>query len=376
MTQVLVMCFSQLHKDPRVLRQLAALQGACDVIAAGFSAPAHCASFVPLMAPKAGLAAKLWQEANMLLGRWRGFYWGQPHIRHARAKLAPLMPQVSCIIANDIDTLPLALQLAQPHGIRVVFDAHEYSPREFEHSLLWRLFLQRYRMWQCRRYMPQAGRRVTVNAPIAAAYARATGADCEVIMNLPPAHAFTPRPTDAHRIRLIHHGIATADRDPMPMLEMAKLLEPRFETHFVLVAGDEALIRRVQAAAQGHTRIHFHAPVGYADIVPMLHGYDIGFHLLPARNFNHLNALPNKFFEFIQARLALAISPNPAMAEMVRQLGCGVVAADYTPQAMADAINALSAEAIDAYKQASYAAAPQLNENVAAQQWRRWALEG
>lgn len=375
MKQVLVLCFSQLHKDPRVRRQLAALHGHAQVTAAGLSDPGGV-RFVPLMPPPQVAASKLWQAANLMLRRYAGYYRGQPHIRHARAALSPLMGDMSCIIANDIDALPLALELARPYGVRVLYDAHEYTPSEFEHSLKWRVFMQGYRSWQCRHYMPQATRCITVNAPIADAYARECGVHCEVIMNLPPAHAFTPRPTDAHRIRLIHHGVASPDRNPMSMLEAARRLEPRFEMHFVLVPGDAGLIRRVKAAAQGHARIHFHEPVDYADIVPMLHGYDIGLHLLPARNFNHRNALPNKFFEFIQARLALAISPNPAMAELVQQFGCGVVAADYSPQAMADAINALSAEAIDAMKHASYGAAAQLHEGIAAQQWRSWALEG
>jgi len=87
-------------------------------------------------------------------------------------------------------------------------------------------------------------------------------------------------------------------------------------------------------------------------------------------NFNY--ALPNKFFEFIQARLALVISPNLAMAQIVQQYGCGVVSADYSPHRMAAAINALDVSAIDACKQASHNAAQELHAGHSAKQWRDW----
>jgi hypothetical protein len=48
-------------------------------------------------------------------------------------------------LSNEIDTLRLALKLAK--GAKVIFDAHEYTPREIEDSLFWRIFFQKYKTY-------------------------------------------------------------------------------------------------------------------------------------------------------------------------------------------------------------------------------------
>jgi glycosyltransferase involved in cell wall biosynthesis len=72
-------------------------------------------------------------------------------------------------------------------------------------------------------------------------------------------------------------------------------------------------------------------------------------------------ALPNKFFEFIMAGLAVAIGPSPAMAAIVNRYDLGVVADTFDPRALADRLNALTAADIDAMKHRSLAAARDLN---------------
>ena len=86
-----------------------------------------------------------------------------------------------------------------------------------------------------------------------------------------------------------------------------------------------------------------------------------GLYILPPKSFNDEHALPNKFFDFIVAGLAVAISPNPCMASIVRQYGVGVVADDYTPEAMAAALQKLTPEKIAACRAASREARTALN---------------
>jgi hypothetical protein len=96
-------------------------------------------------------------------------------------------------------------------------------------------------------------------------------------------------------------------------------------------------------------------------ITTMANDYDIGVYSLPAVNFNTRHALPNKLFEFIQARLAVAIGPSPEMAEIVTRYGCGVVAKDFEPESLADELNRLDDTAIAHFKAASNAAAAELS---------------
>jgi hypothetical protein len=145
------------------------------------------------------------------------------------------------------------------------------------------------------------------------------------------------------------------------MLRVADLLDDRFSVDFVLVEASPGYRDELVARASHNPRVRFPPPVAMRDIVQMANSYDIGLYLLQPTNFNHLHALPNKFFEFIQGRLALAVGPSPEMARVVRSYGCGVVASDFTPEALAAALNGLDATQIAAFKQASHAAAATLS---------------
>ncbi len=72
-------------------------------------------------------------------------------------------------------------------------------------------------------------------------------------------------------------------------------------------------------------------------------------------------ALPNEFFDFITAGLALCIGPSPEMARLTRQYQCGVVGASFEPAEIARVLRQLSAANIDAMKRASIAARAQLS---------------
>jgi hypothetical protein len=72
-------------------------------------------------------------------------------------------------------------------------------------------------------------------------------------------------------------------------------------------------------------------------------------------------ALPNKFFEFVQARLAVAIGPSPEMATLVRRHGFGIVAGSFEPRELAQCIAALAPADLLAMKQRADAASRELN---------------
>jgi hypothetical protein len=105
----------------------------------------------------------------------------------------------------------------------------------------------------------------------------------------------------------------------------------------------------------------FRDPVPTEKIPSTINQYDIGVYPLEPRCLNEELALPNKFFEFVQARLAIAIGPSTEMARLVRKHDLGVVAEDFSAQSMANAISALSPEDILRYKENSDAAARDLS---------------
>jgi hypothetical protein len=109
-------------------------------------------------------------------------------------------------------------------------------------------------------------------------------------------------------------------------------------------------INHLTKLAIGDPRIRILPPLKSNEIVPFINNYDIGVFLLPPVNFNYANTLPNKLFDFIQARLAIAIGPTPEMKEIVDRYQIGIVADDFTPQALALKLLALNETQINQFK--------------------------
>ena len=156
--------------------------------------------------------------------------------------------------------------------------------------------------------------------------------------------------------------MASPERGIEVMIETMDSVDSRFHLDLMLVPNHQhEYFDKLQAMTQTRKNVRIIPPVPFEEIIPFTSQYDIGFYILKPANFNHLYALPNKFFEFIQARLMIAISPNPEMARLVRQYNLGIIAKDFSPQEMAKSLNALTKEQILQYKENANKTAKILN---------------
>jgi hypothetical protein len=361
--RVLVVSFSDLATDPRVDRQISFLQMRHRIVAAGLGPPRYDVDeFVDITTPTRMVPGRVLGLGRLLLRRYEDVYWKHPTNVTVLERLRQVRADV--VVANDLSSLPIALRLGPP----VVFDAHEYAPREFENVLWWRLVIKPFALWQCRRYIPQVAAMTTVGETIADEFERETGVRAIVVTNATPRAELEPTPVH-QPIRVLHHGAAIPGRGLEEMIRLAKLLDERFTTTFVLADGhDDARRRRrhehyrerLIRLADGDPRIRFLPPQPMHMLAQMANDYDIGLFLLRPVNFNWRHALPNKLFEFVQGRLAVAIGPSPEMARIVQRYGLGVVAGDFAPETLARALNALEPHTIAEFKRASHAAANDL----------------
>jgi glycosyltransferase involved in cell wall biosynthesis len=364
MPRLLVISFSDLASDPRVDRQIDFLRARYDIVTAGTGPSRHEVDrHIDISTPTRSLPGRVLGLARLLARRYEDVFWKHPSNLEVLRRLVHVEPDV--IVANDLASLPIALRLGPP----VVFDAHEYAPREFEEVLWWRVVMKPFVAWQSRRYIPRVAAMTTVGEAIADEYAREAGVRATVVTNAPRYANLAPSPVH-HPIRVLHHGGAMSGRGLEEMIHLAKLLDDRFETTFVLVdtvpgnAHETRKRRRYHDAlkrhAKGHHRIRFLPPQPMETLAQMANAYDIGLYLLRPANFNARFALPNKFFEFIQGRLAVAIGPSPEMARIVRENGLGIVAEDFAPETLAAALNDLDLATITAFKHAAESAAAEL----------------
>jgi glycosyltransferase involved in cell wall biosynthesis len=362
--RVLILSFSDHGRDPRVHRQLEALGERHELFAAGFGAPAMRVPFVDLRPPSAPLAARRSQALGLvrvLARRFESAYWRNRTHRFALGRLEGR--RFDAVVANDVDTLPLALRLAGPAP--VIFDAHEYYPDHFVQVWWWRLLLRPHFRYLCRRYMPRAAAVTTVSPGLAERYLSELGVRAEVLLNAPAAEALEPTPVELP-IRLFHHGVADRRRNLERTIELLRLLDERFTLELMLIDDGTGELDRLRRLAAEDERISFRAPVPMAEIARVANAHDIGVFLLPPRTPNQLHVLPNKLFEFIQGRLAVAIGPSPEMAAAVERYGCGVVAEDFSAAALARALAELDPERVAELKRRSSAAAAELTSERAA----------
>ena len=85
-----------------------------------------------------------------------------------------------------------------------------------------------------------------------------------------------------------------------------------------------------------------HDPVPPDTLPTVLNQYDLGVFLYPLRTLSHRFHLPNKFFDFVQARLGLVFSPAPEIDAHIAEYGIGIITADTTADALVDALRDLT----------------------------------
>ncbi|HET9910266.1 MAG TPA: hypothetical protein VFQ13_00180, partial [Anaerolineales bacterium] len=165
-------------------------------------------------------------------------------------------------------------------------------------------------------------------------------------------------------IRMIHHGSTGRSRKTEIMLEMMAYVDERFTLDLMMVSRDPKYWNKIVSLAKKRKNIRIVPPVPMQEIIPTITRYDIGLYLARPTNFNVKYMLPNKLFEFIQARLVVAIGPSIEMSKVVKKFNCGVVSKDFDPRSMANELNRLTTEKIMEFKQHSHEAASELNADV------------
>lgn len=352
--RILVISFSRLASDPRVARHIVALQGGgyrvetCGIGAPSLLVPRHHDIPLALRSTPERMRALL----QLVSRRFDAYYWSDPMVRAAEQVLAG--ERFDAVLANDVATLPLALRVAGTAP--VLFDAHEFSPEEFSDNFGWRLVRGPYANYLCRTYLPRTKGAITVSEGIANAYRARYGIAMAVITNAAELHPDRARDADGldkGRVRMIHHGGAIRSRHIEDMLQVMRYLDARFSLDLMLVPGTPGYLEELQRLAGKDERIRFRDPVPMERIIDVCAEYDVGLCFFRPVNLSLEYCLPNKFFEYVQARIAVAVGPSPEMARVVRQFGCGVVAEDYTPQSLARALMALTPETLTRMKQAA-----------------------
>jgi hypothetical protein len=274
---ICLISFSPICRDSRVLRQIKYLAPYYDLTIIGYGEPHPDWKQLPnvrWLSLQPGKPKFYWAFLYLLLGKiytqaYERWYWLKPPHRKALEFLNTLRPDV--IYANEWDSLPLAARAASLQDIPIVFDAHEYTPGQYQASGSLKKWLVppaiRYLM---KKYSPKVTASFTVSEAIAEKLKQEFRLNPIVVLNAPEYHEIPQHKLDPEKIRLIHHGIAQRNRHLEKMIQALALCDHRYELSFMLVEHDNGYIQALQKLTNeiAPGRVLFLEPVSPEDKYP------------------------------------------------------------------------------------------------------------
>lgn len=362
--KLLILSFSRLESDPRIRRQIDLFRDDWDVVTVGYG-PRPEGSSKHFEVPE---EFRIWRYPRlaMILRQYRWTYAHNRAIDWVRKNVPA--GGFDAAIANDVDAAGIVGELAPRNGFHA--DLHEFAPLQNSEMLRFRLFVAPFVRWQLRRYVRTAASTSTVGRAIADRYRREFGLDPIVVMNAP---AFSELPVGdvSQPMRIVHAGAALRNRRLEVLIDAVVRTTADVTLDLYLPPNDPAYLEELRQRAAGHARVQFREPVPFDRLVQTLNGYDVGIHILASTNYNNTYAMPNKFFEYVQARLGLIIGPSPEMRRALEEYGIGAVSDDFDADSVVRVLDALTPEQVAGWKAASERAAHDLSAQAQTPGWSR-----
>ncbi|MBP6103695.1 MAG: glycosyltransferase family 4 protein [Gammaproteobacteria bacterium] len=243
-------------------------------------------------------------------------------------------------VAHDLPILPLAKQVADRCGARLVYDSHElYSEQSFSSREK-----QRWAQIEAK-YIGACNAVITVNPSIALALQKRYGiAEIKVIYNAERScntpiktgffHTLFNLTTDK-KILLFQGGLS-AERNLEVLLEAMQYVQ--HASVVLIILGDGLLLKTLQTKTRSKVldrKVFFHPAVAQKDLVALTAQADAGVIPYQATCLNNHLCTPNKLFEFIAAGIPILASDLPEIRKIVEGQAIGLVGDTSTPKKLA-----------------------------------------
>lgn len=262
---------------------------------------------------------------------------------------------------NDLDSLLTGFMLKQRFRCPLVYDAHEVYPEQLaEHmrSDIWHRFYTRLE----RALIRHTDVRLTVCDSIGTYFEKEYGSGpVTTVRNVPSIRFLADaRVLDRRNapVRFLYHGAYFQYRGLDEILDVAAGVD---NAEFVFRGvGSYGDVLKAKSAERGlEHRVRFLEPVGVDELIPLAVENDVGLNPFISVCKNTEFALPNKFFEYMMAGLAVASADLVEMRALTDQLRIGALFDAANPDSVAAALNRLAndPEFLHASRRRAYEAA-------------------
>ena len=351
----LLVSYSNIERDPRVLRQIQWLTSASyEVVTIGLGESPTTSIKTHFQLKKRSL---LFRTVAYVLVRKRFRYLlliehPNRYLRQALYKLG----NFDLVVFNDIDLLPLAIKLKQDEQIaridtRFHLDLHEYFP-DHGIGLTWRLLFKCYSEWLQTELSAETWDSIsTVSPSIAELYEESKILNSvSYILSAPKKETLQIARCSENRIDLVYHGTVDLRRGLMDLVNAVQYLDNRFHLNLVLVGSARNISKLERQARNRPERIHFWDSVPTTEIAKLISRFDIEVIFYIPKSLNLLHALPNKYLEAVQANLAIIHGQSPSMQTISDRYGNGITVGGWTFEALIERLNLLTTHEINSLK--------------------------
>lgn len=269
--------------------------------------------------------------------------------------------QPRLIVTEDVELLPLALEIKARTGAKVLIDVRDFKWDTGGISL--RVLHRDHWVYQHRLFktwLTRADTVLAVSEGQSVQMRHALGVEPVVIRSTPQFSDLTPQSSGSQRLRLIYHGKADRERQLELIIKAIGPMSSIAQLDLVIAQHQSGYMSELKSLAEKYDNIRFLQPVASQELVEFANSYDLGIIFYPPANANIASALPNKFFELIQSRLGVVVGPEGDMAELVRNYGCGFVTDGYTVSDLVTCLSGITSQDLDDVKARAHFAAQDL----------------
>lgn len=359
--EILILCKTDLGTDPRVQKQIEALYADYNLTCVGVKESKHdgVKRDLPLFTldSRDKSSNRITQLTKLIAKQYKSLYWTSNNTAVFEALKEE---HFDLIICNETEALPIADALASRNSTPIYCDLHEFYLDDRKTGSFSRA-QQKYEKWILLNHIGQVNTFTTVSPQIIEIYKSKYGIDCKLIDNACRYYELAPKQCTRQPIRLVSHGASIPARRLEMMIEAVSNLGDDYVLDLYLLNNNPTYRKHLLNMVKSISNVNILDAIPFENIQKVINDYDVGLYLLFPTHINNTYALPNKLFEFIQARVAIVIGPTPAMADIVRQYRIGEVTEEFTIESLSKSIQKLSVDKINAYKSNTNEAALQLN---------------
>jgi glycosyltransferase involved in cell wall biosynthesis len=258
-----------------------------------------------------------------------------------------LTQNVDLIWACDMDTLLPAFKISKIKNTELVYDAHEYFSECPE--LIDKPKIKKF--WQKLedKYIPKIKKIVTVSDGIKNIFEKKYVVKVNVIYNYPffieKSKIEALKKASNTSKTIIYQGAVNIGRGLENLVKSMHKIDAQ-----LLIIGDgdifESINMLIKKEGLEH-KIKMKGKIPFEELLKYTVNADVGVSLEEPIGLNYKLAMPNKLFDYIQARIPVLVSNLPEMKKVVEKYKVGKIIENHQPETIAAKLNELLMNSAD-----------------------------